>query len=54
MWKVAPAVAYGNTVVVKPSEYSSLTVLKLREILQNQPIYDKGVIQILIGDKIVG
>ena len=32
-WKIAPALACGNTVVVKPASYTPLTVLRLAEIL---------------------
>jgi len=34
VWKIAPALAMGNSVVLKPSEQSSLTALKLAEICQ--------------------
>ena len=33
-WKIAPALATGNTVVLKPAETTSLTALKLAEIIQ--------------------
>ena len=33
-WKIAPALATGNTVVLKPAESTSLTALKLAEIIQ--------------------
>jgi aldehyde dehydrogenase (NAD+) len=31
-WKVAPALAMGNTIVLKPAEYTSLTALLFAEI----------------------
>ena len=31
-WKIAPAIAGGNTVVLKPAEYTSLTALLFAEI----------------------
>ncbi|MEY2878839.1 MAG: putative aldehyde dehydrogenase AldA, partial [Verrucomicrobiota bacterium] len=34
-WKIAPALAMGNTVVLKPAETTSITCLKLAEILQD-------------------
>ncbi|MGO8055836.1 aldehyde dehydrogenase family protein, partial [Rhizobium leguminosarum] len=33
-WKIAPALATGNTVVLKPAETTPLTALKLAEIIQ--------------------
>jgi aminobutyraldehyde dehydrogenase len=46
-WKIAPAIAVGNTVVVKPSEQTPLTAFKLAEILQ--PIVPAGVVNIIFG-----
>lgn len=34
IWKLAPALAFGNTVVIKPSEFSSLSTLFLATLLQ--------------------
>jgi acyl-CoA reductase-like NAD-dependent aldehyde dehydrogenase len=33
IWKIAPALAYGNTVILKPSEYSSLSCLMLSQLI---------------------
>ena len=46
-WKIAPALAAGNTVVLKPSEMTPLTTLKLGELLAD--IFPKGVINIVNG-----
>src|SRR5678816_1093938 len=46
-WKLAPALAAGNTVVLKPSEQTPLTTLALAEILAG--IYPSGVVNILAG-----
>ena len=46
-WKLAPALAAGNTVVLKPSEITPLTTLKLGEILQE--IFPAGVVNIVFG-----
>ena len=46
-WKIAPALAAGNTVVLKPSEMTPLTTLKLGELLAE--IFPKGVINIVNG-----
>jgi acyl-CoA reductase-like NAD-dependent aldehyde dehydrogenase len=48
-WKIAPAVACGNTVVCKPSELTSLTAAKLCELIQNIK-FPAGVINMVFGD----
>ena len=48
-WKVAPALATGNTVVLKPAEYTSLTALFFAELCQKANI-PEGVINIVTGD----
>jgi aldehyde dehydrogenase (NAD+) len=47
-WKLAPALAAGNVVVLKPAETTSLTALRLGEILQEAELPD-GVVNILTG-----
>lgn len=47
-WKIAPALATGNTVVLKPAESTSLTALKLAEIIQESGLPD-GVVNIVTG-----
>jgi aldehyde dehydrogenase (NAD+) len=47
-WKIAPALAAGNTVVLKPAETTPLTALKLAEIIQESGLPD-GVINIVTG-----
>lgn len=47
VWKLAPALAAGNTVVIKPSEITPLTTLKFAEALA--AIYPKGVINVVHG-----
>ena len=46
-WKLAPALAAGNCVVIKPSEITPLTALKLAEFAKD--IYPPGVINVLFG-----
>jgi aminobutyraldehyde dehydrogenase len=46
-WKLGPALAAGNTVVLKPSEQTPLTALKLAELLAE--IFPKGVVNIVCG-----
>ena len=48
-WKLAPALACGNTVILKPSELTSLTALKLADICQQAGVPD-GVVNVLTGD----
>ncbi|OIP83939.1 MAG: aldehyde dehydrogenase, partial [Rhodobacterales bacterium CG2_30_65_12] len=48
-WKVAPAIAMGNTVVLKPAEYTSLTALLFAEICTEAGL-PKGVVNIVTGD----
>lgn len=47
-WKIAPALATGNTVVLKPAETTSLTALKLAELIQDAGLPD-GVVNIVTG-----
>lgn len=47
-WKIAPALACGNTVVLKPAETTSLTALKFAELVKDAGIPD-GVINIVTG-----
>jgi aldehyde dehydrogenase (NAD+) len=47
-WKIAPALATGNTVVLKPAETTPLTALKLAEIFQEAGLPD-GVVNIITG-----
>ena len=47
-WKLAPALATGNTVVLKPAETTPLTALKLAEIIQQSGLPD-GVVNIITG-----
>lgn len=47
-WKIAPALATGNTLVLKPAESTSLTALKLAEIIQEADL-PPGVVNIVTG-----
>ncbi|MCW3078084.1 MAG: betaine-aldehyde dehydrogenase [Bacteroidetes bacterium] len=47
-WKIAPALATGNTVVLKPAEATPLTALKLAEIIQDCDL-PPGVVNIITG-----
>jgi len=47
-WKIAPALATGNTVVLKPAETTPLTALKLAEVIRDADL-PPGVVNILTG-----
>ena len=48
-WKVAPALAFGNTMILKPAEETPLTALWLAKICQEAGVPD-GVLNVLTGD----
>ena len=52
-WKIAPAIAMGNTVVLKPAEYTSLSALLFADLCREAGV-PKGVINIVTGDGAVG
>jgi 1-pyrroline dehydrogenase len=47
-WKIGPALAAGNTVVLKPSELTPLTTLKLAELAAD--VFPPGVFNVVTGD----
>jgi aldehyde dehydrogenase (NAD+) len=52
-WKVAPALAAGNTVVLKPAEYTPLTALAFAELARETGL-PAGVLNIVTGDGTTG
>ncbi|MBB3385428.1 MULTISPECIES: gamma-aminobutyraldehyde dehydrogenase [unclassified Rhizobium] len=46
-WKLAPAIAGGNTVVFKPSEQTPLTALKMAKLLAD--VLPEGVVNVILG-----
>lgn len=52
-WKLAPALACGNTVVLKPAETTSLTAMKLAEVIRDCGL-PPGVVNIVTGDGVAG
>ena len=48
VWKIGPALAAGNTVVLKPSEQTPLTALKMAELAAD--IFPGGVLNVITGD----
>lgn len=48
--KIAPALAMGNTVIIKPSEYTPLTAIFLVELIDRHLAFPQGVINMLLTD----
>lgn len=53
-WKLAPALAAGNTILVKPSPFTSLTLVRLTELIHEAKILPKGVWNLILGDQEAG
>jgi betaine-aldehyde dehydrogenase len=51
-WKFAPAIAAGNTVVLKPSETTPLTTVRMAELAQE--VLPPGVLNVVCGDRSTG
>ena len=54
MWKLAPALASGNSFIYKPSECTVMTALKFAEILNKEVGLPAGLMNVLLGDSSVG
>jgi betaine-aldehyde dehydrogenase len=52
VWKIAPALAAGNTVVLKPSDTTPVTTLMLAEVASE--IFPPGVLNVVCGDRDTG
>ena len=52
VWKIAPAIAAGNTLVLKPSDTTPVSTLKLAEIIGE--ILPPGVVNVVTGDRDTG
>jgi acyl-CoA reductase-like NAD-dependent aldehyde dehydrogenase len=52
MWKIAPALAAGNTMVLKPSPFTPLCILKIGELFKD--IFPPGVLNIVTGGDDLG
>lgn len=48
VWKISPALAAGNTIIVKPSEITPLTTIKLFELMEEAGV-PKGVANLVLG-----
>jgi betaine-aldehyde dehydrogenase len=52
VWKIAPALAAGNTVVLKPSDTTPVTTLRMAELAAD--IFPPGVLNVICGDRDTG
>ncbi|HEU5101254.1 MAG TPA: aldehyde dehydrogenase family protein [Roseiflexaceae bacterium] len=48
-WKLAPALATGNTLVLKPASYTPLTAIRLFELIHESGLLPRGVINLVTG-----
>ncbi|HET7578912.1 MAG TPA: betaine-aldehyde dehydrogenase [Bacillales bacterium] len=48
-WKIAPALAAGNTIIIKPSEITPLTTVKITELMEEIG-FPKGVVNLVLGE----
>jgi aldehyde dehydrogenase (NAD+) len=53
-WKIAPALAMGNTVVIKPSEETPLSLIRCVELWDEAGVFPPGVLNLVSGDARVG
>jgi aldehyde dehydrogenase (NAD+) len=49
IWKLAPALAAGNTVVLKPASYTPLTALMLARLIDDSGMLPRGVLNVVTG-----
>ncbi|MCH9669189.1 MAG: aminobutyraldehyde dehydrogenase [Actinomycetia bacterium] len=52
IWKICPAIAAGNTVVIKPSDTTPVTTVMLAELAANH--FPPGVLNVVSGDRVTG
>jgi aldehyde dehydrogenase (NAD+) len=53
-WKIAPALAMGNTIVFKPSSATSFSVIRLVEIIHESGLLPAGVFNLILGEGHIG
>ena len=54
VWKYAPAIAAGNTVVLKPSDTTPVTTVRMAEIIAEADALPPGVLNVVCGDRDTG
>jgi 1-pyrroline dehydrogenase len=50
VWKIGPALAAGNSIVLKPSELTPLTILRFAELVSERGVLPPGVLNVITGD----
>ena len=53
-WKLAPALAMGNTAVLKPSPYTPFSLIRFCELLHEEADLPPGVVNLVLGDAATG
>ncbi|MDA3021626.1 MAG: gamma-aminobutyraldehyde dehydrogenase [Actinomycetota bacterium] len=54
VWKFAPAIAAGNTVVLKPSDTTPVSTVRMAEIIAESDALPPGVLNVICGDRDTG
>lgn len=54
VWKFAPAIAAGNTVVLKPSDTTPVSTVRMAELIAEAGILPPGVLNVVCGDRTTG
>ena len=54
VWKYAPAIAAGNTTVLKPSDTTPVTTVRMAELITEAGILPPGVLNVVTGDRDTG
>ena len=54
VWKLAPAIAAGNTVVIKPSDTTPVSTLRMAELMMEADALPPGVVNVVMGDRDTG
>lgn len=54
VWKFAPAIAAGNTVVLKPSDTTPVTTVRMAELILDAGALPAGVLNVIVGDRDTG
>ena len=54
VWKFAPAIAAGNSVVLKPSDTTPVTTVRMAEIITEADVLPAGVFNVVCGDRDTG
>jgi 1-pyrroline dehydrogenase len=50
VWKMGPALAAGNTIVLKPSELTPLTILQFAQLIRERDLLPPGVLNVITGE----